>query len=183
MSRLDSTILELEDSAQDLEVFGDFDLDPQSPKLANAVFGSARQRAFDKVKAASSRRDSPTLPWRNPSVRSSTKKSSGQEAQTEAVRRPDSPDINTILATTPRPRKSSTSAARPLSRPSHAQTSSPGRLLKDESLDESLTSEFGTLVELDSDLENEDGGSESDSSLDIHTPLPYVSVFMCKVAD
>ena len=44
---------------------------------------------------------------------------------------------------------------------------------------ESVVSDYGTLLEkgeLGSDLEEEeedkDGGSESDSSIDIHTPLP-----------
>ena len=173
LSRLDSTILDLEESTQDLDVFGELDLDPQSPKLANAVFGSARQRAFDKVKASSSRRDSPTLPWGNRSSRSNAKKQPAQEPQNEPVRRPDSPDINTILATTPRPRKISTSAARPGSHAPQAHTASPGtsRIGLPE---DSKTSSFETLLELDSDLENEDGGSESDSSLDLHTPLPYV---------
>lgn len=173
LSRLDSTILDLEESTQDLEVFGELDLDPQSPKLANAVFGSARQRAFDKVKAASSRRDSPTLPWGNRSSRSNAKKQPAQEPQNEPVRRPDSPDINAILATTPRPRKISTSAARPGSRPPQAHTASPGKSRIGGSPENSITSSFETLLELDSDLENGDGGSESDSSLDLHTPLPY----------
>ncbi|KAI0090201.1 hypothetical protein BDY19DRAFT_758309 [Irpex rosettiformis] len=173
MSRLNSTILDLEESTQDLEGFAEFNLDPQSPKLANAVFGSARQRAFDKVKAASSRRDSPTLPWRNPSLRSSTKKEPTQEPQSVPVRRPDSPDIGTILATTPRPRKSSTST-RSSSRFSQTQTSPQAISSKGGSHEDPLTSDFATLLEIDSDLENEDGGSESDSSLDIHTPLPHL---------
>lgn len=170
MAKVDSTILDLEESAQDLEVFADFDLDPQSPKLANALFGSARQRVVDKVKTAASRRDSPTLPWRSTDSRS---KSGQTSKDTGPARRPplrsSSPDIQTILATTPRPRKNS-SAALPASRSS--SYSSPSKLSPKSSREDTLVSEFGSLLELDSDLENGDGGSESDSSLDIHTPLP-----------
>lgn len=42
----------------------------------------------------------------------------------------------------------------------------------------SVISDYGTLLSKDADSEEEkaadDDGSESDSSIDIHTPLPYV---------
>lgn len=171
MANVDSTILDLEESAQDLEVFtDDFTLDPQSPKLANAVFGSARQRALSKSKDLS-RRDSQTLPWQSSQVTSATTgvTQAGEARATAIVERPDSPDIQMILAKTPRPRKSTSSifTASSLSSQSRSSTKKTPKTPVD---DESLISDFGTVLELDSDFE--DGGSASDSSLDIHTPLP-----------
>lgn len=176
MSKLDSAILDLEASSQDLEAFTtDFSLDPQSPKLAGAVFGSARLRSLSKSKD-SSRRDSPTLPWQ--SSKSAASSTSGAVQATESratppIERPDSPDISVILAKTPRPRKSTSSlfSASSLSSQSRSSTKKTPKTPID---DESLISDFGTLLELESDFE--DGGSASDSSLDIHTPLPYVIV-------
>ena len=40
---------------------------------------------------------------------------------------------------------------------------------------ESIISDYGVLMEKEDESEDEKGdGSESDSSIDIHTPLPYV---------
>lgn len=154
------------------------DLHPTSPKLANAVFGVARQRTISKLKSPS-RRDSPTLPWRTSSQRSTS--SALGNANNEKSRpaappqRPDSPDIETILANTPRPRKSSTSL---FSTPSRAPSSSslqasPRLEENDDLLDDrsfASVSDYGNLLE---DIDSEDGdGSETDSSIDIHTPLP-----------
>ncbi|THH00085.1 hypothetical protein EW026_g2379 [Hermanssonia centrifuga] len=182
MSKLDSAItLDIEDNEEVADIFSEFGLQPQSPKLAEALFGSARQRSLDKVKASSSRRDSPTLPWRNPSVRSTARepKRADRPSDTTFPPRSNSPDIDAIIAKTPRPRRSSTSV---LSTPSPASRSltslgvrnrSPRNIgAKKDARDEpSLISDFGALLEADSDLED-DNGSETDSSLDIHTPLP-----------
>ncbi|PSS34049.1 hypothetical protein PHLCEN_2v1953 [Hermanssonia centrifuga] len=184
MSKLDSAItLDIEDNEEVADIFSEFGLQPQSPKLAEALFGSARQRSLDKVKASSSRRDSPTLPWRNPSVRSTARepKRADRPSDTTFPPRSNSPDIDAIIAKTPRPRRSSTSV---LSTPSPASRSltslgvrnrSPQNIgAKKVARDEtSLISDFGALLEADSDLED-DNGSETDSSLDIHTPLPHL---------
>lgn len=182
MSKLNSTILDLEESARDLQDFADdFSLDAQSYSLANALFGSARQRTANKGKLPL-RRDSPTLPWRNPSLRSTRKEGvKAERAQPQAtsrVGRPDSPDIQTILSKTPRPRKSSsaTFSGSISSLSSRSQSSSNLRKTPTASRDDESLISDSTLLELDSDFE--DGGSESDSSLDIHTPLPYVPHYL-----
>ncbi|TFY62532.1 hypothetical protein EVJ58_g3794 [Rhodofomes roseus] len=87
----------------------------------------------------------------------------------DEVKRPDSPDLDTILANTPRPRR----------RTSVAISSSSVR-----SPTNSVASPFGwrasgpdqDVTESDDDLRGLEGddGSESDSSIDLHTPLPHL---------
>ncbi|KAF7789739.1 hypothetical protein EIP86_000685 [Pleurotus ostreatoroseus] len=168
-SKVNSTVsLGPDESAEVLDVFNDIasDLHPTSPKPANAAFGVARQPSISRLKGPS-RRDSPTLPWRTNSQRSTSGalnevKTNGKPLTPAPPPRPDSPDIETILAKTPRPRKNSTS----LVTPSRARSSQSLRrsakqdenddLLDDRSL--ASVSEFGNLLEdIDSGSEDGDG--------------------------
>ena len=179
-------IVSLEDtevSAQILEMVSDFSLDPQSPKLANAVFGTVRKRSLSKLKEPS-RRDSPTLPWKNPLRFSRRESGDGKSSlvvpEPLQPMRPDSPDIETILAKTPRPRRKAATSMFPSPRSPGATSPRLGqRPLPDSSL--SSLSVYGSLFEDDSDPEG--GGSESDSSIDIHTPLPLVNFSIQPVRD
>ena len=138
---------------------------------------------------------------------------SNPNSTTKQPKRPDSPDIDAILAKTPRPRRR-TSAMFPSHSHSHSHHSiapsvgrrqsaplssfsslnarSPprgGALKRDLNAlggglvgeDDSLLSDYGSILDGDSpfdeleclEMELEmDGGSESDSSIDVHTPLP-----------
>ncbi|KAJ3535990.1 hypothetical protein NM688_g6898 [Phlebia brevispora] len=160
MSKVDSTVsLGPEESAEVLDVFNDIanDLHPSSPKLANALFGTARQRSISKLKSPS-RRDSPTLPWRTNSQRSMRE---------------------TILANTPKPRRSSsTFLSSPTRNPStHSLDKSPKFDDNEDIIDDrsfASVSDYGNLLDdIDSGPEDDDG-SETDSSIDIHTPLPHL---------
>jgi hypothetical protein len=88
--------------------------------------------------------------------------------------RPRSPDVNSILARTPRPRRVSSSANLRNRSPVKAvrRRISEGGVLRGVD-DDSLLS---GMPALDSDSEHGQaaGGSDSDSSIDLHTPLPYV---------
>ncbi len=99
-----------------------------------------------------------------------------------------SPEITDIISRTPRPRRSasttfsarSTSTSRPPSS-TRRRASSPIGLAYDRSStftaawEDSFIDDYG---ELERQLEGE--GSDSDSSLDLHTPLPYV---FCRLSD
>ncbi|PCH43215.1 hypothetical protein WOLCODRAFT_138243 [Wolfiporia cocos MD-104 SS10] len=105
------------------------------------------------------------------------------------VRRPGSPDVSTMLAKTPRPRRRS-AAAFPPSAFGRSRTSLP--MARSKSLRGERTAGMGTdgdspfsdhsfiagIKELDAEdelrLDDGDGGSESDSSIDLHTPLPHL---------
>lgn len=162
--------IDQDDSAQILDIVGDFSLDPQSPKLASAVFGSARKRSLRKLKEPS-RRDSPTLPWDMP-LRDSKKGGVQAKKLPELPKtRPESPDIETILARTPRPRKKASPSTLPSPRSQGSSSTKTSPKIGNTVLSEySLSSIYSSL--LDDDSDREDGGSESDSSIDIHTPLP-----------
>lgn len=176
-----------------LDLFDDRGLSYRNSKVSDAIFGSSpRHRALDDVKQSSSRRDSPTLPWRRVSAGSAQAGTAStpprkprRVASTSAVKRPDSPDIDTILAKTPRPRRSASSLF-----PSPASTSkveggarfrstfSLRAVIKAEKSQdgdiESIIDE-DLLEKLENDSESDGGGgSESDSSIDIHTSLPSV---------
>lgn len=150
-----------------------------------------------------------------PRLASKPSRQSAPPAPPKELSRPDSPDIETIMAKTPRPRRrtSTVSPAHNHSRslqsipPSFTRKHSPGSnsysslslrsassgggaLKRDLNAlgggkalddDESLLSDYGSILEGDSpfeDLESLememelDGGSESDSSIDVQTPLP-----------
>ena len=96
-----------------------------------------------------------------------TRRQTNAEGQ---VKRPDSPDLNTILANTPRPRRRSSAAFPPASLRSRANSAaSPfGWRVSGEDQDETEQPESDDDLRA---LECEDG-SESDSSIDLHTPLP-----------
>lgn len=86
-----------------------------------------------------------------------------------------------MIARTPRPRrKSSATFHSPIasmrSTPALAVPSSWKGVKNKEEDAESVISDYGTLLDKDDseDEKQEDGGSESDSSIDIHTPLPCV---------
>lgn len=163
--------LDQDDQAQLLDLIGDFPLDPQSPKLATAVFGSARKRSITKLKEPS-RRDSQTLPWTATSSRSSKTNSMDVNKQLPAPPRSSSPDIDAILARTPRPhRKKSASVFSISSREQGRSATKPSPKIDDHS-EHSLSSIYSSLLDDHDDLNAEGSGSESDSSLDIHTPLP-----------
>ena len=93
-----------------------------------------------------------------------------QTSAEDQVKRPDSPDLNTILATTPRPRRRSSAAFPPSSLRSRASSvASPfGWKVSEEGQDDTEQPESDPDLGA---LEDEDG-SESDSSIDLHTPLP-----------
>ncbi|GJE96236.1 hypothetical protein PsYK624_124300 [Phanerochaete sordida] len=176
MSKTDTMVsLDPEDSAQILEMVEGLSLGPASPNAPGAVFGSARKRSLSKAKEAS-QRDSQTLPWKNPMRYSNARKDSvdvKKSSPPSPPARSESPDIDAILARTPRPRK--TSLAGPLSPPRVRSTpssrTSPQSAHK-HLADQSLSSIRSAIFEDESD--DGEGGSESDSSLDIHTPLPHL---------
>ncbi|KAH9896057.1 hypothetical protein C8Q73DRAFT_665068 [Cubamyces lactineus] len=165
-------------------------LSPKSPVVADAVFGSApRPRRPSTPKSpptnlpqtsASAKKDKALPPV--PGLSSTTT----TPARTRgATKRSDSPDVETMIARTPRPRrKSSATFNSPILRArsnSSMMVPSSWRGLKGKETvagdNESVISDYGTLLkDDDSDLERqlEGDGSESDSSLDIHTPLPHL---------
>lgn len=111
-----------------------------------------------------------------------------QRAGIDSIR-PPSPDIGTILATTPRPRRRSSAAFAPSSFRVRSRTSSVTSVPSSwqGNVDEAATSsplgglmDDGGLKEVDSDIDSQSGkelegdGSESDSSIDLHTPLPHL---------
>ncbi|KAL6302538.1 hypothetical protein BKA93DRAFT_387721 [Sparassis latifolia] len=157
----------------------------------NAVFGSAPRRHKNSnpkpkvdtsVPTLTRRITMQTTPPKVPS-RSLTRPSS-------AAKRPDSPDLRTILANTPRPRRKSSASFSPASGGLHLRSRSTTNGLSrrssiaEQSPDNVSVSDYGALLEeaegVDTDEENrlgkvvEDGGSESDSSIDLHTPLPHL---------
>ena len=81
-------------------------------------------------------------------------------------------DIDAILARTPRPhRKKSASVFSISSREQGRSATKPSPKIDDHS-EHSLSSIYSSLLDDHDDLNAEGSGSESDSSLDIHTPLP-----------
>lgn len=171
MSRTDTIFsLDQEDSAQILDMVGDFSLDPQSPKLANAVFGIARKRSLGSKLKEPPRRDSQTLPVTNASKKSSMEVNKRLPAPPRT--RPDSPDIGTILSKTPRPQRKKSGSMFSSSRSQGSTSTKTSPKIDSKAFpDHSVSSLYSSLFDDESD--GDDGGSyESDSSIDIHTPLP-----------
>ncbi|KAJ8496381.1 hypothetical protein ONZ51_g1150 [Trametes cubensis] len=171
-------------------------LSPKSPVVADAVFGSApRPRRPSTPKSpptnlpqtsASAKKDKALPPVPGLSSPPSAHATTTTPARTRsATKRSDSPDVETMIARTPRPRrKSSATFNSPILRArsnSSMMVPSSWKGLKGKEAatgdNESVISDYGTLLkDDDSDLERqlEGDGSESDSSLDIHTPLPHL---------
>ncbi|KAI0071250.1 hypothetical protein K474DRAFT_1669190 [Panus rudis PR-1116 ss-1] len=177
-----------------LDLFDDRGLSYRTSKVSDAIFGSSprHRTVLDDVKHTPSRRDSPTLPWRRVSVDSanagaasaSTPRKPRRVASASAVKRPDSPDIETILAKTPRPRRSTSALfSSPTSTSKAGGTRSRSTLSlraaikseKSQNGDTDSILDEDLLEKLENDSESDGvGGSESDSSIDIHTPLPHL---------
>ncbi|TFK84671.1 hypothetical protein K466DRAFT_217006 [Polyporus arcularius HHB13444] len=176
-------------------------LSPTSPSMANAVFGSARPRRPSTPKSPPAelsqssqprsqpqtpvRKDRPLPPIPGPAqVRSPRTTRTGLPPRARPAQRPDSPDVETMIARTPRPRRKSSATfnpplARTRSNSSMAVPSSwKGAAKSKEEDNDSIISDYGALVEKEDESEDEKegngGGSESDSSIDIHTPLPHL---------
>ncbi|KAI0740047.1 hypothetical protein C8Q76DRAFT_689056 [Earliella scabrosa] len=169
-------------------------LSPTSPTLASAVFGSAprpRRPSTPKSPPSGLSRSQPQTPSRSdkalPPVPTSTQSKSvrtkNPPPRARLERRPDSPDVDTMIARTPRPRRKSSATfrspmARVRSNSSMAVPSSWKGVKSKEDDGESVISDYGTLLEKEAESEEDkpadDDGSESDSSIDIHTPLPHL---------
>ncbi|KAI0820891.1 hypothetical protein BC628DRAFT_1422555 [Trametes gibbosa] len=174
-------------------------LSPKSPVVAEAVFGSApRPRRPSTPRSPPAGLSSPSListPTKKdkvlPPVPSSAptrsfSKITGTPSRSRPGRRPDSPDVEAMIARTPRPRrKSSATFTSPILRArsnSSMAVPSSWKGLKEkekEAARERVVSDYDTLLKDEeslSDMERqlEGDGSESDSSLDIHTPLPHL---------
>ncbi|KAI0357234.1 hypothetical protein OH77DRAFT_145958 [Trametes cingulata] len=175
-------------------------LSPKSP--ADAVFGSfSRTRKPSNPKSPSANLPATTGSGSQPSTPAKKDKAlppvpgprspprqtapaAPASARSRAAKRPDSPDVETMIARTPRPRrKSSATFSSPLvrARSNSNMVPSSWRGLKGKEKvaddNESVISDYGTLLkDDDSDMERmlEGDGSESDSSIDIHTPLPHL---------
>ncbi|KAI0739917.1 hypothetical protein C8Q80DRAFT_203094 [Daedaleopsis nitida] len=171
-------------------------LSPTSPTVTNAVFGSSpRTRRPSTPKSPPSglakSQSQPHTPARAdkslPPVPGSTQTRSVRSKNLPPQRarpdkRPNSPDVETMIARTPRPRrKSSATFHSPMtsmrSTPAMGVPSSwKGVKSKDDDA-ESVISDYGTLLDKDDsedEKQGEEGGSASDSSIDIHTPLPHL---------
>jgi hypothetical protein len=100
-----------------------------------------------------------------------------------AIERPASPDIKSIIQATPRPRRRSSTRSLPRVKSFRSVSDSTQRLTKEWDEDSFIGHYGPTEPEfLDNDpailsLEKELDGSDSDSSLDLHTPLRYF--FFC----
>ncbi|KAM5541517.1 hypothetical protein V8D89_004707 [Ganoderma adspersum] len=180
-------------------------LSPKSPTMASAVFGSApRTRRPSIPNASASISQQPgtpppkgkALPPLPPHAQSQTQtrspRSKKKTKTNDAPRgRPDSPDVETMIKRTPRPRRISSATFQANTNSPVARTRSAtgsGVLVpsswrgaaKRQGLDddnESIASDYGTLLDKDASMDEkmlEGDGSESDSSIDIHTPLPHL---------
>ncbi|EKM58453.1 uncharacterized protein PHACADRAFT_252784 [Phanerochaete carnosa HHB-10118-sp] len=170
MSNTDTMVsLDPEDSAQILEMVEELSFETLSPIAPDAVFGSARKRSLSKSKEPS-RRDSQTLPWKTSMRHPNARKESidvNSSSPPSQPSRSESPDIDTILAKTPRPRRTSSVG---LFLSPHSRNNASPTARQDGLPEQSLSSIYSSLFGDESD--GEGGGSESDSSIDIHTPLP-----------
>ncbi|KAI0938005.1 hypothetical protein AcV7_003319 [Taiwanofungus camphoratus] len=168
----------------------------QKSSFENAIFGSAAPRKRTPSNPQ------PLVPVGPTSAQPRTSQDSTLEASFKSrtstggpvtdIQRPDSPDVGTILANTSRPRRRSSagiaSSALRLRSQTHSSTSPSswkGKVDTDHGGTPSI-SDYGVLLEhndetqVDSEDESrlegelEGDGSESDSSIDIHTPLPHL---------
>ncbi|KAI0641658.1 hypothetical protein C8Q79DRAFT_284928 [Trametes meyenii] len=175
-------------------------LSPKSPAVSEAVFGSApRPRRPSTPKSPPSTLSTTASQTSTPAKKDkalppvpgakSPPRGDATPGRIRAGRRPDSPDVETMIARTPRPRrKSSATFTSPMLRgrvnsPMVVPTSWKGIGGKEKEKGkagddaESVISDYGMLLhDEDSDMERqlEGDGSESDSSIDIHTPLPHL---------
>ncbi|CAL1715931.1 unnamed protein product [Somion occarium] len=191
MSRPDSrSSIDTVAAAEALDLFDEQGLSSPSSKSSKLFLGSSpRHRSLRNIKQSLSRRDSPTLPWRRASTDSVQQRTvtptRSRTASASQVKRPDSPDIDTILKKTPRPRRSSSSVFPAASLATKGRSRSQSTLslrsaAKKDKLPfgdtDSVLDDYNTLLEKlenDSDSDNVEG-SESDSSIDVHTPLPHL---------
>ncbi|TBU26676.1 hypothetical protein BD311DRAFT_847341 [Dichomitus squalens] len=167
-------------------------LSPKSPTLASAVFGSSpRPRRPSTPRSPSGSVSQPHTPSRSekslPPVPAPAQSRSPRSTRNPPPRgarpdkRPDSPDVETMIKRTPRPRRKSSATfhspiARARSNSSMAMPSSWKGVKKDDDSG-SVISDYGALLDKDDSMDEkqlEGDGSESDSSIDIHTPLPHL---------
>lgn len=184
-------------AAEALDLFDEKNASFRTSKLAmtGAVFGSSPRRpgVADNSprsipspasrlarRATSDAYGRPSSSTSAPSTPSRLRSASAAQPQPQ---RPGSPDIETILAKTPRPRRALSAVFASPSRNSLPAKRSPSTLsLRSEVKggkvngedDESIfsISDYGALLEEYESLSEGEGGSESDSSIDLHTPLP-----------
>ncbi|OBZ72960.1 hypothetical protein A0H81_07223 [Grifola frondosa] len=172
-------------------------LSPKSPALTGAVFGSAPRRRrpstpkASSVPAATPQTSQASLrPKMKPVIDKELPRTpSSAPPKARAVKRPDSPDVDTFLARTPRPRRRSSATFNPPSAGARTLRSRAGSTIGPSSWkvgktqqvqgDVSPVSDYGTLlpVEPAGGAESSGGegeGSETDSSIDLHTPLPHL---------
>ncbi|KAH9938815.1 uncharacterized protein BXZ73DRAFT_44548 [Epithele typhae] len=176
---------------------------PHSPMPHGATFGSAprpRRPSEARPLPPSAPNSQPGTPNRInkalPAVPQSSKKPNAAATRSKTsfpTRRPTSPDVETMIAKTPRPRRQSSATFHQLpgggigmasgtrSRTnSSAVVPSSWRGAKtnpkqDTGAPLEESEPVGSdLLEKAEESEEEDGGSESDSSIDIHTPLPHL---------
>ncbi|KAI0764230.1 hypothetical protein BD413DRAFT_196757 [Trametes elegans] len=172
-------------------------LSPKSPAVADAVFGSAprpRRPSTPKSPLGGSssqlstpaKKDKALPPVPAQAASGARAKSGATPLRARPARRPDSPDVETMIARTPRPRGKSSVTFNPppahgrkpsaMAIPSSWKGIKAGEKAGDGDT-ESIISDYGTLLkDDDSEMERmlEGEGSESDSSIDIHTPLPHL---------
>ncbi|TBU42499.1 hypothetical protein BD309DRAFT_178796 [Dichomitus squalens] len=167
-------------------------LSPKSPTLASAVFGSSpRPRRPSTPRSPSGSVSQPHTPSRSekslPPVPVPAQSRSPRSTRNPPPRgarpdkRPDSPDVETMIQRTPRPRRKSSATfhspmARARSNSSMVTPSSWKGVTKDDDTG-SVISDYGALLDKDDSMDEkllEGDGSESDSSIDIHTPLPHL---------
>ncbi|KAI1784582.1 hypothetical protein LXA43DRAFT_954889 [Ganoderma leucocontextum] len=181
-------------------------LSPKSPTIASAVFGSSprTRRPSTSLSPSGSVSQQPHTPSHTgkalPLLPGHAQTQTQTQTQTRSPRskkktsnapqrgggRPDSPDVETMIKRTPRPRRTSsaTFSNSPVARtrstqgPTTAVPSSWRATSKKPDDDtESIVSDYGMLLEKDASMDQkllEGDGSESDSSIDIHTPLPHL---------
>ncbi|TCD63000.1 hypothetical protein EIP91_006092 [Steccherinum ochraceum] len=185
-------------AAEALDLFDEKNASFRTSKLAvaGAVFGSSPRRpgVVDQIQRSSpshvsrlARRSTSEAYGRSspststPSTPSRLRSSSAAQPQPQ---RPGSPDIDAILAKTPRPRRASSAvfaspsrSSLPATRRSQSTLSLRSEVKKGNGEDDESIfsiSDYGALLEEDESQSEGEGGSESDSSIDIHTPLPHL---------
>ncbi|CCM05822.1 uncharacterized protein FIBRA_08056 [Fibroporia radiculosa] len=147
--------------------------------LQGALFGSSpRRRAPSNPKPISPGGSLAKTQDPLPKILPKTSSTRRQPHAGANVKRPDSPDLGTILANTPRPRRRSAAAVSPANRIRSRTSSIVGAPLnwkgKIEEGSSGLESTLGVGEDSDDNFRLGDDGSESDSSIDLHTPLPHL---------
>ena len=170
--------------------------------MTTAVFGSSPRTRRPSTSSSVSQQPNtpphkgkalPPLPGHaQPQTPTHARSPRSKKKASDATRRPDSPDVETMMKRTPRPRRQSSatftsSPVPPRSRSGSAMIPSswrgankrPGQDHDNESI---MSEDYGTLLDKDGSMDErllEGDGSESDSSIDIHTPLPCVLLPLC----